>query len=248
MKIPSKMSVSNFKMKTLKVSIPIAEDEKVSGVVAIPADFQKQKSVGVILAHGAGNDMETPLIVALANELAAAGYLSLRFNFPYKEKGRKAPDSQKKLVQTWQQVYRFLTTHPKFGTKKIVAAGKSMGGRVASQIAADGDLPANCLVFLGYPLHPPGKKDKLRDAHLYELRVPLLFFAGTRDSLCDLQLLRQVLGRLKSDWDLEVIEGGDHSFRLLKSANMTQQEVYDHILQTMVDWLKTKAFVDWRKD
>lgn len=228
-------------MKKLKVSIPIAEDEMVSGVFAVPADFQKGKTVGVILAHGAGNDMENPLIVFLSIGLAEAGFLTLRFNFPYKEKGRKAPDSQKKLVQTWQQVFRFLKTHQEFGTKKIVATGKSMGGRVASQMAADAELPADRLIFLGYPLHPPGKKDKLRDAHLYELRMPLFFFAGTRDALCDLDLLRKVLGRLKTDWDLEVIEGGDHSFRLLKSANITQQEVFDHILQTMVDWLKKKV-------
>ncbi|MBT8366127.1 MAG: alpha/beta fold hydrolase [Deltaproteobacteria bacterium] len=231
-------------MKTLKASIPIAEDEMVSGVFAVPADFQQGKTVGVILAHGAGNDMENPLIVFLSNGLAEAGFLSLRFNFPYKERNRKAPDSQKKLVRTWRKVYRFLKTHPEFGARKIVAAGKSMGGRVASQMAADNELPADRLIFLGYPLHPPGKKDKLRDAHLYELRVPLLFFAGTRDTLCDLDLLRKVLGRLKTDWDLEVIKGGDHSFGLLKSANISQQEVYDHILQKMVDWLKVKVLVD----
>ena len=96
------------------------------------------------------------------------------------------------------------------------------------------------LVFLGYPLHPPGKKDKLRDAHLYMLMVPALFFAGTRDSLCDLKLLRPVLDRLETDWDLEVIEGGDHSFNLLKSAGISQQDVYAHILGKMVAWLKTK--------
>jgi predicted alpha/beta-hydrolase family hydrolase len=227
-------------MRTLKVSIPISDDEKVSGVVAVPADFQKGKTVGVILAHGAGNDMENPLIVFLSNGLAESGFLTLRFNFPYKEKGLKAPDSQKKLVQTWKQVFRFLKDNPKYGMVKIVAAGKSMGGRVASQMAADGELPADCLIFLGYPLHPPGKKDQLRDAHLYELRVPLLFFAGTRDTFCDLDLLRLVLGRMKSNWDLEVIDGGDHSLGLLKSASRPQNEVYTHVLQTMVAWVKTK--------
>ena len=226
-------------MRTLKVSIPIADDEKVSGVVAVPADFKKGKTIGVILAHGAANDMENPLIVFLSNGLAEAGFLTLRFNFPYKEKGRKAPDSQKKLVQTWQRVFCFLKDNPDFGTKKIVAAGKSMGGRVASQMAADGELQADCLIFLGYPLHPPGKKDQLRDAHLYELQVPLLFFAGTRDTFCDLDLLRMVLDRMKSDWDIEVIDGGDHSLGLLKSANMTQHEVYAHVLRRMVDWVKT---------
>ena len=227
-------------MRTHKVSIPIADDEKVSGVVAIPADFQKRETTGIILAHGAANDMENPLIVFLSNGLAEAGFLSLRFNFLYKEKGRKAPDSQKKLGRTWKEVFQFLKVHPKFGTNKIVAAGKSMGGRVASQMAADGELPADGLIFLGYPLHPPGKKDQLRDAHLYKLQLPLLFFSGTRDTFCDLDLLRMVLGRMKSDWDLEVIDDGDHSLGLSKSADRTQDEVYAHVLRTMVDWMKTK--------
>ncbi len=224
-------------MTSLKVFIPISDEEKVSGVVSVPVDFKKDQNVGVILAHGAGNDMENPLIVDLGDGLAAAGYLTLRFNFIYKEKSRKAPDSQKKLENTWRQVYRFLETHPKYATDKIVAAGKSMGGRVASQVAANGALPANGLVFLGYPLHPPGKKDQLRDAHLYDLQVPLMFFAGSRDPFCDLELLRPVLDRLKNEWDLEIIEGGDHSFRLPKSAKISQQEVHERILEKMLEWL-----------
>ena len=231
-------------MTTRKVSIPVTEDENVSGVLTVPAGFQKGKTVGVILAHGAGNDMDTPLLVALAKGLAEAGYLALRFNFPYKEKGRKAPDSPKKLEKTWRQVYRFLESHPQYGPQKIAAAGKSMGGRVASQMAAEGELPADGLVFLGYPLHPPGKKDKLRDAHLYEIRMPLLFFAGTRDSLCDLEILRKVLKRLKAVWELEIIEGGDHSFRTLKSLNTTQEDVFSQILEKMVEWLKETIGID----
>lgn len=227
-------------MKTLKVSIPIRDDEKVSSVIMVPADFKKDKTVGVILAHGAANDMENPLIVDLANGLAVAGCLTLRFNFLYKEKGRKAPDSQKKLEYTWQQVYRYLEAHPQYATKKIVAAGKSMGGRVASQMAAAGDLPAAGLVFLGYPLHPPGKKDRLRDAHLYDLHMPLMFYAGSRDPFCDLELLYPVLNRLNCDWELDIIEGGDHSFRFLKSAEISPQQVHDRILDKIVDWIKAR--------
>jgi predicted alpha/beta-hydrolase family hydrolase len=227
-------------MKTLRVSIPITDDEKVSGVFSVPADFSKDKTIGVILAHGAGNDMENPLIVDLAGGLAEAGCLTLRFNFLYKEKGRKAPDSQKKLEMTWSRVYRFLAAHPEYAPAKIVAAGKSMGGRVASQVAASGDLPAAGLVFLGYPLHPPGKKDQLRDAHLYDLQAPLMFFAGSRDPFCDLELLRPVLNHLKTDWTLDIIDGGDHSFRLPKSADISQQEVHSRILDKTVEWLKAK--------
>lgn len=226
-------------MNLFYVSIAIGEDETVSAAVAVPETFQKDETVGVILAHGAGNDMENPLIVAVANGLCREGFLTLRFNFIYKEQGRKSPDSQKKLVHTWQYVYGYLNTHPEFGPGQIVAAGKSMGGRVAAQMAATGDLPVQALIFLGYPLHAPGKKDQLRDAHLYDISVPMLFFAGTRDSLCDLTAMKNVLARFKTNWALEVIDGGDHSFNLLKSAGRPPEQVYDLITKMTVEWLKT---------
>ena len=181
--------------------------------------------------------MNNPLIQFVARGLVQSGYLTLRFNFLYKEKGKKSPDSQSKLVQTWQSVYRFLSTHPKFGPQTIVACGKSMGGRVASQMVAEGLLPVSKLVFLGYPLHAPGKKDQLRDAHLYRIPIPMLFLAGTRDALCDLQRLNTVLKRLTAPWRLEVIEGGDHSFRVPKSNPVSQEGTYSQIMQTVMSWL-----------
>lgn len=224
-------------MNSIKVSIPIGKDETVSGVVAVPENFQKGKTVGVILAHGAANDMENPLIIAVADGLWRGGLLSLRFNFIYKEKGRKSPDSQKKLVNTWQKVYGYLNTHPEFSPRQIVAVGKSMGGRVAAQMAATGELPVQALVFLGYPLHAPGKKDHPKDAHLYDIGVPMLFFAGTRDSLCDLASLQKVLARFRTDWDLEVIDGGDHSFNLPKSGLVSPEQVHDRVTKKTIKWL-----------
>ena len=219
------------------VIIPLEGDEHVSGAVSIPEDFERDKTIGVIFAHGAANDMNNPLIKFVSRGLSDSGYLTLRFNFLYKEKGKKTPDSQSKLVQTWQCVYHFLNTHPQFGTKSIIACGKSMGGRVASQMVADGLLPVKKLVFLGYPLHAPGKKDQLRDAHLYQIPIPMLFFAGTRDTLCDLNILKTVLGRLQAPWDLEVIEGGDHSFKVPKSHRVSQQDTYQQILTKTLNWL-----------
>ena len=226
-------------MNTRQVAIPISETERVSGVVKLPQTYRGRETPGVILAHGAGNDMHNPLLLVLSEGLAEAGWLTLRFNFPYKDKGRKAPDSQQVLVQTWQGVYRFLAHHADFGTDTIVAAGKSMGGRVASQMAADGLLPVQRLVFLGYPLHAPGKRDALRDAHLYRIQMPMLFFAGTRDTLCELELLHMVLKRLEASWTLEVIEGGDHSFLLPATSDVTQQAVYRQILRKTLTWLNS---------
>ena len=225
-------------MHSRNVSIPVADNESVSGILSAPENFEFGKSAGVILAHGAANDMNNPLIKFVSRGLSEAGYLTLRFNFLYKEKGKKSPDSQTKLVQTWQSVYRFLNTHPEFGTDRLIACGKSMGGRVASQMVADGQLPVNKLIFLGYPLHAPGKKDQLRDAHLYRIPAPMLFFTGTRDTFCDLNILKSVLDRLQAPWDLEVIEGGDHSFRVPKSNPVSQEGTYAQILETAIGWLK----------
>jgi len=225
-------------MRSVDVTIPVSADESVSGVLAVPEGFEAGRTAAVIVAHGAGNDMHAPLLVRFTEGLGRAGFLGLRFNFSYMEKGRKAPDSAEKLIRTWQAAFEFVRAHPEFGTSHIVAAGKSMGGRIASQMAADGQLAAKALLFLGYPLHPPGRKDQLRDAHLYRIKVPMLFFAGTRDTLCDLGLLEPVVARLKGPTVLEVVEGGDHSFVLPKSSKVSEEEVYDGILKRTIAWLR----------
>jgi hypothetical protein len=224
-------------MKSFEATIPVSANGSVSGVLGIPPSFAAGRTAAVIVAHGAGNDMHHPFLVHFSEGLCQAGFLSLRFNFPYKEKGQKAPDPQEKLVRTWQAAFEFVRDHPQFGTPHIVAAGKSMGGRVASQMTADGLISPKALVFLGYPLHAPGKKKQLRDAHLYSIAVPMLFFAGTRDALCDVELLKNVLNRLQAPWELETIEGGDHSFELPKSSNISEEDVYERILQRTVSWL-----------
>jgi predicted alpha/beta-hydrolase family hydrolase len=223
-------------METKSAIIAVFEDEHVSGILNIPDRYSG--NAGIIIAHGAGNDMHYPMLSFLAEGLAEAGYLTLRFNFLYKEKGKKAPDSQDVLYSTWESAHRFLQTHPDYRPRQIIAAGKSLGGRIASQMVAEGRLSVEKLVLLGYPLHAPGRKDKLRNAHLHEISIPMLFFAGTRDQLCDLELLRGALSRLPAPWDLEVVEGGDHSFSVPKSQGTDQRTIYEQILKKMVGWLK----------
>ena len=224
-------------MGSFEVTIPVSAGESVSGVLGVPQGFAAGRTHAVIVAHGAGNDMHSPLLVHFCEGLCRAGLLSLRFNFLYKEKGNKAPDPQAKLVRTWQAAFDFVKNHPQYGTPHIVAAGKSMGGRIASQMAAEGLIAPKALVFLGYPLHPPGKKEQLRDAHLCGIKIPMLFFAGTRDALCDLELLKPVIKRLNPSTQLEVIEGGDHSFVLPKSFKSSDETVYEKILQRTASWL-----------
>lgn len=226
-------------MRSKQLSIPVGADEKVSGIVCTPDSEPDHSSVGVIIGHGAGNDMHEPMIVKVCEKLADSGHVTLRFNFPYREKGQKSPDSQAKLEKTWECVYHFFTESVPYTLKRLVVGGKSMGGRVASQMAADGKLSAHGLILLGYPLHPHGKKDTLRDAHLYNIKIPMLFFAGTRDTLCDLSLLDGVLNRLKAPWDLMIIEGGDHSFHLPKPEADKQEEVYDTVAERCKGWLQS---------
>ena len=232
--------IGNVKQtQSQRVSIPVGAKERVSAVLSVTRDCQTVPVTGIIFAHGAGNNMDHPFLVALSQRLAQAGYLTLRFNFPFMEKGQKAPDSQNTLILTWQSVYRFLKEDSGYGTTQVVAAGKSMGGRVASQMVAEGLLPVHRLIFLGYPLHAPGKEDKLRDEHLYRITVPMLFFAGTRDPLCNLTKLHPVLKRLSAPWELEIIEGGDHSFSLPKSAGTPQEAVHCRITEKITQWLSS---------
>ena len=227
-------------MNTETIRIPVTDREQVSAVLSLPESNLSPGPVGVILAHGAGNDMNHPLLVSLSQGLVKAGYLTLRFNFLYREKGRKRPDGQTILEKTWLNVYQFLQDHPRYRPDRILAAGKSMGGRVAAQMVAAGLLPVTHLIFLGYPLHPPGKREKLRDSHFHQIETPMLFFAGTRDSLCNLAALNGVLERLSPSWELQIIEGGDHSFRVPKSADRSQEEVYEQILQKTLVWLEAE--------
>lgn len=227
-------------MKQKRLTIRIGKQGSVSAVLHLPA--RQRSEIGVIVAHGAGNDMENSLLVDFAEGIAAAGWPAMRFNFPYKEKGLKTPDGQKILEETWTAAFEAFRGHPDVGVHQVVAAGKSMGGRVASQMAAEGKLPAEGLIFLGYPLHPAGDKTRIRDAHLYEIDVPMLFFAGTKDTLCDLDILRNVLEKLAAPRRLEVIEGGDHSFKVPASLGLSESEIHGRIVKTAADWMNETFF------
>ena len=224
-------------MKTNIVSIKVNEKETVSGIISIPENHASEENIGVMIAHGAGNDMHNALLASYANGLTASGCFCLRFNFPYKEKGKKSPDGLKLLSETWLAAYNFFKEDSGWLPRSIIAAGKSMGGRIASEMVADRLLPVERLIFLGYPLHAPGKKDKPRDTHLYKIKIPMLFFAGTRDSLCNLEKLKEVLKNLDTSWELETIEGGDHSFNLPKNASINFQDIINVMVNKTLNWI-----------
>ena len=178
---------------------------EVSGVWHRP---QGQLRTTLILAHGAGHDMDTKLLVDIGEALAERGVAVLRFNFPYMEAGKRTPDPQPKL----EACYRAVADAVAEEFERPYLGGKSMGGRIASHTVADG-FPAAGLVFLGYPLHPPGKPERIRDDHLRQIQVPMLFLQGSRDPFATPKLLRRTVAGLPSATLVEV-EGGDHSFKV----------------------------------
>jgi len=172
-------------MTKYQVRIPIERQRFVEGRLDIPDQHAGTGLTAVVMAHGAGNDMNEPLLQYLAEGLCAVGFLALRFNFPYRTEGRKRPDSQRILESSWLETVNWIQTQGDFPVDRLVAGGKSMGARVVSQLAGAGRLEADRFAFWGYPLHPPGRKSQLRDAHPDPIHKPMLFVTGTRDAFCD---------------------------------------------------------------
>jgi predicted alpha/beta-hydrolase family hydrolase len=193
----------------------------------------------VVVGHGAGAPFTTPFMEAVAEGLVERGLSAARFHFPYMEKrireGKKraAPDRQPVLLATWRAMLEEVSGWN--GAGPLVLAGKSLGGRMASMLLAEeSETDARGVVYLGYPLHPPGKKDKLRSEHLPDIRVPQLFVQGSRDSLCDLMLLGPVLERIGPSARLHVVQGGDHSLAPRRSAPLEGSEVWLDVVAEFV--------------
>jgi predicted alpha/beta-hydrolase family hydrolase len=181
----------------------------------------------LVLSHGAGAGMEHPFMEILAARLAAHLVGTLRFNFPYMEKGGGAPDRPKKAHPT---IKAALQKAQEFATgRTVLAGGKSFGGRMTSQVAALGELEgAKGVVYFGYPLHAPGKPSTDRAAHLADIQIPQLFLQGTRDTLSNFDLIEQVCKSLKKA-KLVKIESGDHSFKTLKKSGLTQEDAIEQL-------------------
>lgn len=192
-------------------------------------------STVVVLGHGAGGTRRTPMLVALAEALVDSGRAALLYNFPYSEAGRRRPDPPKVLEATARDAAS--VAREKAGASRVVMGGRSMGGRIASQVVAAG-ASADGLAFLAYPLHPPGKPETLRDAHLPSIAVPMLFVQGTRDAFAREDLLRELMDRLGDRAEHHPVEAADHSFRVLKRSGRTPGDVDAEVGDTLLSWLE----------
>jgi len=189
----------------------------------------------VLLAHGAGADMNAATLTTVADALAAAKVPSLRFNFPYRAAGRRAPDRAPVLEAAVREAAEELSGRTKLPVERLVFAGRSMGGRIGSVVAAD--TGALGLVLLGYPLHPPGKPAQLRVEHFTRLRMPALFVSGTRDAFGTPAELKQQTKKLKGPVSFHWVESGDHGFKPLKSSGLTVAAVLDDVAAAVVDFV-----------
>jgi predicted alpha/beta-hydrolase family hydrolase len=191
----------------------------------------------VLLAHGAGADMHAAALTTVADALAAAKIPSLRFNFPYKEAGRKAPDRPPVLLAAVREAAAELSKRSKVPTDRLVLGGRSMGGRTCSMVAAEanGDgIRALGLLLLGYPLHPPGRVENLRIDHFPQLTMPVLFASGTRDAFGTPDELKKYAKKIKGKVSWHWIETGDHGFKPLKASGITAADALAGVAEATV--------------
>ena len=219
-------------MELRPVTLPIDGDRSVRAVLGVPRSTTMDAIL--VLAHGAINNMDYPLIAQLHEKLARQGLVTVRFNFPYSEAGRKRPDPDETLEGVYRLVLEYVAELEEFKGLELFLGGKSMGARLAAQLVAQ-EVGASGLVFLGYPLHPPGRPEQPRDKPLYLLPCPALFITGARDPFCRLDLLGPVLGRMPVRTDLHLIPGVGHSFD--SEGRTMAPEVLDEITRVILGWL-----------
>jgi len=208
---------------------------EVSALLMLPADARMM----LALAHGAGAGMAHPFLASLAAELAAVGVATLRYQFPYMEQRRGSPDSPAVATSTVAAAVR--AAWEQAPDLPLFAGGKSFGGRMTSQAAAEGLLSGvRGLVFFGFPLHPPNKPGTKRAEHLKNVTVPMLFLQGTRDTLADLTLLKPICEDLGSLATLHIVETADHSFHMLKKSGKTDPDALRELAQTTASWQASK--------
>ena len=220
-----------------KIRIDIGPADSVTAI-AYPAAPQARAHVTLILGPGAGADQTSGFMVDFATALSARGIDVVTFNFPYMEHRRRVPDRNDRLEACYLSVIETIRGDRRLGRQRLAIGGKSMGGRIASQVAAAGAGDIAGLVLLGYPLHPPGKPDQLRVKHLSAITAPILIVQGSKDAFGTPEELRPFFDAVRAPAKLHIVEGGDHSFKVPKRTGIPQQAVYSAIQDEIVGWLR----------
>jgi uncharacterized protein len=213
---------------------------QVAGAAEVSALLLRPKNPRwlLVLAHGAGAGMTHPFMENLCNELSAAGVATFRYQFPYMEQHRRAPDPPSILAATVAAAVHAAKEAAR--GLPLLAGGKSMGGRMTSQAAAQHPLDGvQGLVFFGFPLHPPDRPGTKRADHLAKVTIPMLFLQGTRDTFADLNLLRPICRKLGERATLHIIESADHSFHVLKSCKRSDADILRELAETTASWAET---------
>jgi predicted alpha/beta-hydrolase family hydrolase len=209
---------------------------EVSALLLRPADAERL----LVFAHGAGAGMQHRFMEAVADRLAQRRIGTLRFQFPYMEQGRRSPDRPPVATATVRSAVLAANEHA--GDLALFAGGKSFGGRMTSTAAAEDSLPGvRGIVFFGFPLHAPGKPSSSRGDHLREVEVPMLFLQGTRDKLAELSLLSPLCEGLGDAATLHRVDGGDHSFHVLKRSGRTDEAALDELAEAVDAWTSALA-------
>ncbi len=216
------------------MKIKVNAQESVTAI-RYPASKSQRLGNTLLLGHGAGANQTSGFMRDFAGALAARGIEVVTFNFLYSEQGRNAPDRADKLEACYRAVIE--TVSKKLGDNRLFIGGKSMGGRIASQVAAQGMEGLHGLVFLGYPLHPPGSPEKLRAEHLSKINKPMLFVQGERDPFGTPDELQPIIKKLKPAAKIYPIAQGDHSFKVPKKSPVPQDEVYRRAQDAIAAWL-----------
>lgn len=219
---------------TQAITIDVESGEHVSGLLLAPDDA----IACYVLAHGAGAGMTHPFMAAVAEGLAERSVATLRYQFPYMERGSRRPDSPKLAQATVRAAVA--EAAERLEGMPLIAGGKSFGGRMTSQAQAASPLPGvRGLAFIGFPLHPAGKPSDERAAHLAQIDVPMLFLQGTRDELASLELLRPVVGRLRAVATLQLFADADHSFHVPARSGRKDAQVMAELLDVLAGWIGT---------
>src|SRR5215510_8610787 len=226
-----------------KLIIEVNDKEAVSALV-YPADKKNRAALTVILGHGAGANQSSGFMRTFAKGLAARGLDVMTFNFVYMEQGRSVPDQKHKLESCFAAVIKTAVKHKKLKNNRVVLGGKSMGGRIASQVMAGEERESFAsdvvgLVFLGYPLHPPGQPTKLRVEHLEHIRKPMLFVQGTRDALGAPDEIKPYVNNLRPAAKFHEIEGGDHSFKAPKKFGLSPDQIFETAMDEIDRWIRS---------